>query len=159
MTGSQEEHDPYAPPPHDEPARGPGPGPGTPPHPPQLRQRAGPVLGDGRRALVLAALGVLLLVPVLPAGAVLSLAGLVLGIRALRAAGAARGTAPGAVPAVVLGALGSAAAVVLLLAAAVLWPQIRDYRDCISGANTEIAKDVCRVDLERATPGRVPILR
>ena len=88
--------------------------------------------------------------PLLPVGLVLVVAGLIQGIRALRAAGREAGTAPGAIAAVVIGTLGSAFGLGLLAGALFLLPELRDYRECTSGANTEIARAQCWTQFETA---------
>lgn len=142
MSGSGEEvRDPYAPPPPpSSPHRGTGGPSGRVP---------GPVLRAGRRALALAVAGALLLLPLLPLGFLLALAGLVTGVRALRAADRSAGSAPGAVPAVVLGAVASAVGALLLAVAAWLLPELGAYRDCMGGANTVVARQACWARFEQ----------
>lgn len=166
--------DPYAPPPEGDrgggpptrppdhgspwPARPSGPARPGPPSPPGPARPPGPRLRSGRRALGLAVAGAVLLVPLLPAGLVLVAAGLIQGIRALRAAGREGGSAPGAIAAVIVGAVGSALGLGLLAGAVFLLPELRDYRECMSGANTEIARSQCWTQFESAYQRKLGVL-
>jgi len=83
-------------------------------------------------------------VVVFPVGLVLDIAAIVLGLRARKRAAAAGGHAPGATGAVVAGMVGAAFAAGVLTFLAVFWTEFRDYRECLSGANTEIARERCQ---------------
>ena len=148
MSGRGEEvRDPYAPPPPSSPPPHPPGRPGPPEEPAGRSNR--PVLTGGKRALALAVAGAFLLLPLLPLGFLLALAGLVLGARALHAAGRDGGSAPGAVPAVVIGALASTVGGLLLAVAVWLLPELGAYRDCVGGANTVLARQACWAQFEQ----------
>ena len=177
-----EARDPYAPPPEDGgPDRPPPPPYGGPPppyqqpppqqqppyhQPPQQQQPYGhapydgrpprrpdgPVDGGGRRALWLALGGVFATVVVPPLGLCLGVAAIVVAMRAFSRAGASNGRAPGAIPAVVVGGFVTAASLIVTVLLVVFFDEVRDYRDCLSGAGTHTAQDRCRDDLERRLP-------
>ncbi|MFI0357707.1 DUF4190 domain-containing protein [Actinomadura sp. 9N407] len=105
---------------------------------------AGDAARAGRRALWLGG-GALLLTPFFfPVGMVLGIAALVVGIKARRLASKERSTAPGAVPGIVLGAIGLAFASLSLVTTAVLWPELSDRQECLSSANTTTDENACR---------------
>jgi len=79
-----------------------------------------------------------------PVGLVLDATAVVLGLRARKRAREAGIRAPGALAAVVLGV---SSTVLLIGVLAVLGPQLSSYSQCLSGANTEIAKENCRRSL------------
>jgi hypothetical protein len=93
---------------------------------------------------------VALLVPLLPAGIVLAAAGLMLGLRARRQAARVDGTAPGAVGAVIVGGIGVFCGLFGLAVAGYLFTELRDYRECLSRANTEIGRQECWSEFERS---------
>lgn len=173
---SPEERDPYAPPPEhgessgraaspapDPPADQPrygeappyvapygqafDPGPGQPP-----ATASGPVDPGGRRALLFAVAGAVMSVVFFPIGIVLDVAAIVLAFRARRRAAKAGGTAPLSGPAVVIGGIGLAFASGLLAFTAIFFDEFRAYQSCMSGANTEVARQECndefRIDVE-----------
>ena len=104
----------------------------------------------GRRALVFALLGLLLAPFVWPAGLVLVVAGLVLGLRARRRGARAGVAAPGATAAIVIGAVGSAAFLMLVAVLLGFYSEVSAYQECMAGANTETARGECRSALEEA---------
>jgi hypothetical protein len=169
---SPEERDPYAPPPEDAtgsrpppeapverppygtappyaepygspPTAGPGRTPGS---------VAGPVDPGGRRALLFAVAGAVMSVVFFPVGIVLDVAAIVLAFRARRRASRSGGTAPLSAPAVVIGGSGLAFASGLLTFTAIFFDEFRAYQSCMSGANTEVARQECndefRIDVE-----------
>jgi hypothetical protein len=177
---SPEERDPYAPPPvagtgsprpPDEPPTGhPSDRPvGTPPpygQPPAQGAPSssgagpdwppagttGPVDPGGRRALLFAVAGAVMSVVFFPIGIVLDVAAIVLAFRARRRAAKAGGTAPMSAPAVVIGGIGLAFASGLLAFTGIFFDEFRAYQSCMSGANTEVARQECndefRIDVE-----------
>lgn len=140
--------DPYAPPAGSYPMGPAGPGPpgGVPPG---QRPPTGPQLPEGRKALAFVVAGTVLLLPVPPVGFVLVGAGLIQGIRALRAASRVGGSAPGATPAVVIGSIGLLLGLGLLAVGVYLFPELQKYRSCMAGANTEVSREDCRASFER----------
>jgi hypothetical protein len=178
-----EARDPYAPPPEDgsAPAGGQqqpaGPQPPPPPYgappasaspppygapaaygapPPGVRPSdgtPGPVDRGGRKALWLALAGVLTTVFVPPVALCLGIAAIVVGARASSRASKARGTAPGAVPAIVVGCFVAAAGLLLSVMVALFFDELRDFQDCMAGAGTRTAERICREELEDAILG------
>lgn len=73
----------------------------------------------------------------------LSVLAIVLGVRARRAAAAARRSEAGGVVAVVLGSIGTAFIAVVVAFYLVLWGEFRMYENCMSGANTKQAESAC----------------
>ena len=169
---SPEEQDPYAPPrdgvpgarpspdaPAEQPRYGaaphyvepygqsPGAGPGGPP-----ASAPGPIDPGGRRALLFAVFGAVMSVVFFPIGIVLDVAALMLAFRARRRAARSGGTAPLSAPAVVIGGVGLAFASGLLAFTAFFFDEFRAYQSCMSGANTEVARQECndefRIDVE-----------
>jgi hypothetical protein len=172
---SPEERDPYAPPlegatgsrpPSDPPAEPPPPygqappyvepygqpsspesGPGGTPAP-----GSGPIDPGGRRAFLFAVAGAVMSVVFFPIGMVLDIAAIVLAFRARRRAARSGGTAPLSAPAVVIGGIGLAFASGLLAFTAIFFDEFRGYQSCMSGANTEVARQECndefRMDVE-----------
>jgi hypothetical protein len=136
---------PYAEPYGSPPTAGPGPGraPGS---------AAGPVDPGGRRALLFAVAGAVMSVVFFPVGIVLDVAAIVLAFRARRRASRSGGTAPLSAPAVVIGGIGLAFASGLLAFTAIFFDEFRAYQSCMSGANTEVARQECndefRIDVE-----------
>jgi hypothetical protein len=112
----------------------------------------GPVDPGGRRALLFAIAGAVMSVVFFPIGIVLDVAAIVLAFRARRRAAKAGGTAPMSAPAVVIGGIGLAFASGLLAFTAIFFDEFRAYQSCMSGANTEVARQECndefRIDVE-----------
>ena len=124
------------------------PRPDSPPGHPGPMRPTGPVERGGRRALAFVLAGAALLLLIGPYAVALMVVGFVAGIQALRKATRSGGTAPGAVAAIVLGAIGTAVACLLLLVYLLLRTEIDTYQECISGANTGTAERTCRNQLE-----------
>jgi hypothetical protein len=123
------------------------PGPGPPPRPARTTAKAPadhPAARAARTALLVAVIGVGMTLVLPPAGLVLDATAVLLGVRARRRARKDALRAPGAATAIVLGA--SCIALVLAVVT-VLGPQLSTYSACMSGANTEIAKQNCRTTL------------
>lgn len=160
MSSAPEERDPYAPP-SEEPSPNRSPPPPLPSSPvewdrpygaplkpagpagPRRPTPRGPEIPGGRAALFLGLAGLVLSVVVFPVGLVLDISAIILGARARKRAAAAGGHAPGATGAVIAGTVGAAFAAGVLTFLAVFWTEFRDYQECLSGANTEIARERC----------------
>lgn len=141
------EHDPWRP----------------PSGPPESQPRPGDtatqrkVLPAGRPILLLGLGGLLLSFPMPPVGIALDLAAILLGIRVLRFARRNDAVAPGAVGGILLASIGLGT---LLLILALMGTELRTWADCMSGANTKIARDNCQQQLsdslERRFGVRIP---
>jgi hypothetical protein len=83
-------------------------------------------------------------------GLVLDVVAIVLGIRYARQAAARQRRVPGAIGGAVLGALAALTAGYLLAQFAFLYPQLRDYYSCLSGANTQVATQACQSTFDKA---------
>jgi hypothetical protein len=149
--------DPYAPPPDsDEPPRErPASQPSLPlprPQPPGERRprpadkapRDHPAARGGRIALLIGIAGAGMTILLFPVGLVLDVVAVFLGVRARRRGRKDGVRVPGALAAIILGA---SSATILLVVLTLLGPQLVSYSDCLSGANTEIAKQNCRTAL------------
>jgi hypothetical protein len=79
-----------------------------------------------------------------PLGLVLGIAALVVGVRAHRTARRDRNPAPGAVPGIVLGAVGLALSLVFVSITAYLWTELNGYQKCVAGSNTSADKQDCQ---------------
>jgi hypothetical protein len=109
-----------------------------------------------RRALALAVAGAVVSVLFFPAGAVLDVLAVITGARALRSAGREGRPTPGrAVIAVVVGGFASLLCFAVLMLVILFGRQQLDYRECMSGANTQIDQDRCRATLEHDVRQRV----
>jgi hypothetical protein len=64
-----------------------------------------------------------------------------------------------AVSGVVLGGLGLAFSALWLLVLAVFWPQLNDYYNCMSGANTVTARQACHNQFTNSVGGEISILQ
>ncbi|MBW8486936.1 DUF4190 domain-containing protein [Actinomadura parmotrematis] len=110
----------------------------TPERPPRQDAEAAAVVA--RRAAWLGVGGLLITLIFMPLGLILSIAGLVLGLRARRSvrhlAGATTGIVTGAV-----GVLLSLASIAVLL---YISPQVSDLNDCLDAANTVADEQQCR---------------
>jgi hypothetical protein len=107
-------------------------------------RRIDPAVRSGFAAFYWGVSGLVMSIMFFPVGLVLDVAAVILGVRArrrARAAGVSRGPATAAV---CLGAGGVALVGVIL---ALLGPELTSYSSCLSGANTQIAKDNCRTAL------------
>jgi hypothetical protein len=104
---------------------------------------------------VLGIVGLVLSVLVAPAGLALDIAAIVLGVRELRRAGRERVATPGAAIAGLLaGTVGAVLALIITAAVVAFYPQVRDYTDCLSGANTVADQQQCRAEFERGVQRR-----
>jgi hypothetical protein len=114
----------------------------------------------GRRGFLLAAGGLFLTVLSFPAayaaplGLVLAVVGAVVGLRARRRAATAGTTAPGATAAVVLGLLTAALAAILALGLLFFFDEVTRYRECMLGANTQVAQNNCEQQLRDSVEER-----
>ncbi|MGH3344288.1 MAG: hypothetical protein ACRDPK_15750 [Carbonactinosporaceae bacterium] len=78
----------------------------------------------------------------------------IVGTRVLRRAKRAEARAPGALTAIIMGALLLCFALVVNVAVAVFATEIGTFQDCAGGANTHIAERDCRDALQRAVQQR-----
>ncbi len=132
---------------------------------PARRAAAGPVPAAvqdaarraGRVALVLAVAGVALTIVFFPVGALLDLAAVALGIRAVVLARRARVPAAPGGTAIGLGAVAALVAVVLGVVLGIFWTEARSFMSCSREAMTTTARDACtaglRNDLQRRVDG------
>lgn len=157
--GAHEPQDPYAArsreaaPAEERPDGGaewpPGSGPafGTRPPPPSR--------SHATMVLVLGLLGLVLSLIVFPVGLALDVAAVVLGVRELRRAGREGRPTPGAaLVGLLAGVVGAVLALIVTAVVAVFYPQVRDYADCMSGANTVADQQQCRSEFERGVQRR-----
>jgi hypothetical protein len=77
--------------------------------------------------------------------------------RGARRSGTARPR--GAVSGIVLGGFGLAFSALWLLLLAVFWPQLNTYYNCMSGANTVAAQQVCHNQLTNSIRGELGVLQ
>lgn len=120
-----------------DPARPAGPRPPTPQEQHRIRTQ-------GRWALVLGISGLLASILAFPLGLPMGIAAIVLAVLARRAGRRQGRVVPGATPGLVLGIVATAFASVLMVTAAVFWNEMLTYSQCMSGANTQTAKEHCR---------------
>lgn len=116
----------------------------------------GPDPTAGRRALWLGGGGILLTPLFFPAGMVLAIAALVVGVRARKQARRASSTAPGAVPGIVLGVIGAVLASFWLVVTLIFYPEIRDQQQCLESANTNTDEKVCNDRFVRDVEDKLP---
>jgi hypothetical protein len=113
-----------------------------PPLPPTAAERG------GTRALLLSIAGLLLLFLPFPGIALIGLAllivGVVKGVRARRRARRILTRAPGAIPAVVIGAIGLALAATGIVLGAIVATEFNDYQKCRSSALTITDRQTCQ---------------
>ena len=64
----------------------------------------------------------------------------------------------GARSGIVFGALGLALSVVIAVAFAVFWTQLRTYSSCLAGANTVVAQQACQNEFSTAVSVRISLL-
>lgn len=112
------------------------------------------VRNRGRLALALGITSLLALV-FFPLTPLLGIAAIVVGIIARRLARRASTISAGAVPGIVLGAVSTLIAAVLIVSMAVFWKEFTTYASCIEGANTHSAQNKCRDQLERSLEERM----
>ena len=134
-----------------------------PPPDPDLRQRAlaafvlgllsllGLTLGLGNvhRSVYVATLALLFAVTAIWLGAGAN--------RRARRSGTARPR--GAVSGIVLGGFGLAVSALWLMALAVFWPQLSAYYNCMNGANTGAAQQVCHTQFTNSVGGEISVLQ
>ncbi|MDQ3431442.1 MAG: hypothetical protein M3467_04335 [Actinomycetota bacterium] len=137
-----DERDPYAHPEQRPPAR-------------TLEEK--PPQKGGLAALLLSVAGAALALPLVPVGLVLSIAGIVRGLRVRKLARREGTHAPGAAAAVIAGGAGVALAASVLVFIAVFWTELRTYQGCQSGANTMIAAQDCEREFRDAIGARVGV--
>jgi multisubunit Na+/H+ antiporter MnhB subunit len=65
----------------------------------------------------------------------------------------------GAISGIVLGGFGLAFSALWLLVLAVFWPQLTAYYNCMSGANTVAAQQVCRTHLNNSVGSEISVLQ
>ncbi|HJY93316.1 MAG TPA: hypothetical protein VJ371_00065 [Streptosporangiaceae bacterium] len=134
-----------------------------PPPDPALRQRAVAAVAMG----VLSLLGLALGLGNLHRGVLVAIVTLVFAATAIwLGAGASRrarrsGTARprGSITGIVLGGFGLAFSALWLLVLAVFWPQLSAYYNCMSGANTVAAQQVCHTQLNKSVGGEISVLQ
>ena len=133
-----------------------------PPPDPAMRQRALAALALG----VLSLIGLMLGLGNLRRGIVVAAVTLLFAVVAIwlgvtagkqaRRAGTARPR--GAVSGVVLGGFGLAFSALWLLILAVFWPQLSTYSNCMNGANTVTAQQVCHNQFTKSVGGEISLL-
>jgi hypothetical protein len=141
VVAESDERDPYAP-------QSPPDGAPTLHKPPQR---------GGIAALLLSVAGAALALPLVPVGLVLSIAGIVRGLRVRRLARREGTHAPGAAAAVIAGGAGVALAASVLVFIAVFWTELRTYQSCQSGANTMIAAQDCEREFRDSLADRLGV--
>jgi hypothetical protein len=65
----------------------------------------------------------------------------------------------GAVSGIVLGGFGLAFSALWLLILAVFWPQLSAYANCMNGANTVAAQQVCHTQFTNSVGGEISVLQ
>lgn len=111
----------------------------------------------GRYALALGLAALLASVIAFPLGPILGIAAIVLGVLTRRTARTAQVDAPGAKPGIVLGIVATAFSTILLATMLVFWSEVTEYQQCMSGANTQTARETCQEQLvERITERVAP---
>jgi len=65
----------------------------------------------------------------------------------------------GAISGIVLGGFGLAFSALWLLVLAVFWPQLTAYYNCMNGANTVAAQQVCRTHLNNSVGTEISVLQ
>jgi predicted PurR-regulated permease PerM len=162
--------DQQTPPEHRPPAPRPGPGSGFGPRPPRRpRAPADPALQQRAWAALLLALislfGMMMIgnvrrgVYVVAVSLIIAAIALWLSTSAMsRARRHGSGRPRGATLAVVLGAAGLGFSAFVLIGFAIFWPQLSQYSDCMSGANTVAAQQICRQQLDNSVGTQLSIL-
>lgn len=110
-----------------------------------------------RLALILGLGSLPVTVVFFPAGIALSVAALILGIRARRAATAAGVPKRPATVAVVTGSIALALGILLTAVVITFWSELRAYETCISGANTHQSTSECNKQLSESLDHRFGI--
>ena len=134
-----------------------------PPPDPALRQRAVVALALGALSLI----GLLLGLGNLHRGIYVAILTLLFAVAAIwlgatstrkaRRSGTARPR--GAVGGIVLGGFGLALSALWLLVLAVFWPQLNAYYNCLGGANTVAAQQVCHNQFTNSVSGEISVLQ
>jgi hypothetical protein len=106
-------------------------------------------LGNLRRGVLVAIVTLLFAVTAICLGIMTS--------RRARRSGTARPR--GTVGGIVLGGFGLAFSALWLLVLAVFWPQLSSYANCMSGANTVAAQQVCHNQLNNSIGGELSVLQ
>jgi len=106
-------------------------------------------LGNLRRGVLVAIVTLLFAVTAICLGIMTS--------RRARRGGTARPR--GTVGGIVLGGFGLAFSALWLLVLAVFWPQLSSYANCMSGANTVAAQQVCHNQLNNSIGGELSVLQ
>ena len=159
--------DEQTPPEHRRSAPRPGPGSGFGPRPP--RRPADPALQQRAwAALLLAVISLFAMmmignvrrgVYVVAVALIIAAIALWLSTSALsRARRGGSGRPRGATLAVVLGVAGLGFSALVLIGFVIFWPQLSQYSDCMSGANTVAAQQACRQQLDNSVGTRLSIL-
>jgi hypothetical protein len=167
MARPTDQQTPAPPPSHRPPVSRPGPGSGFGPRPP--RQPADPALQQRAwAALLLAVISLfgMMMIGNLRRGVYVVAVALVIAAIALwlstsaisRARRGGSGRPRGAMLAAVLGAAGLAFSAFVLAGFAIFWPQLSQYSDCMSGANTVAAQQACRQQLDNSVGTELSIL-
>jgi hypothetical protein len=79
----------------------------------------------------------------------LGIAGIVFGVLARRVGRSSRVVVAGAVPGLALGIVATVFASLLSVVVVVFWNEAVDYQECMSGANTQTARDGCQQEVEQ----------
>ena len=159
--------DEQTPPEHRRSAPRPGPGSGFGPRPP--RRPADPALQQRAwAALLLAVISLFAMmmignvrrgVYVVAVALIIAAVALWLSTSALsRARRGGSGRPRGATLAVVLGVAGLGFSALVLIGFVIFWPQLSQYSDCMSGANTVAAQQACRQQLDNSVGTQLSIL-
>jgi hypothetical protein len=105
---------------------------------------------------VLGLLGLVLSLVVFPVGLALDVAAVVVAIRELRRAGReGRPTPAAALVGLLAGVVGAVLALIVTAVVAMFYPQVREYADCMSGANTVADQQQCRSAFEQGVQRRL----
>ena len=167
MARPTDQQTPKPPPSHRPPAPRPGPGSGFGPRPP--RQPADPALQQRAwAALLLAVLSLFAMmmignvrrgVYVVAVALIIAAIAVWLSTSAMsRARRGGSGRPRGAMLAAVLGTAGLAFSAFVLAGFAIFWPQLSQYSNCMSGANTVAAQQACRQQLDNSIGSQLTIL-
>ncbi|GLU49555.1 DUF4190 domain-containing protein [Nocardiopsis ansamitocini] len=89
-----------------------------------------------------------------PYGAILSVFGIIQGIRARRSAKANGAQAPGAMLSIIVGIVGIAFSALFAVQTAVLWDENTALRECTAKANTVSSQDQCDATYKKALEER-----
>lgn len=121
-----------------------------------------PIERGGARSLVLAAMGILLAMGLLPwalLGLAVEVAAVVVGVRALRRASTRGGTAPGAVAGVVGGVMGTGFCLLFLAFLALFHTEYHSFTSCVDRALVESEQHRCTTAFQDAVLNRAAHLR